>query len=141
MREEGTIDRFCFITRAICGSTSLGFGSVFIDVAKLQLLHHPVRLCQSERYKYANLTRAYFLPRFLRFPDRLIKLFEVKCSFLDKLTHSQTYRGFIYAHNAYNCTRRSRWTTRAIPKFNPNTSNVLLTNNQPYKLSYTLKQR
>ena len=39
-----------------CGSTSLGFGSVFfVDVAKSQLLHHPVRLCETERYKYANL--------------------------------------------------------------------------------------
>ena len=31
-------------------------------------------------------TRAFFL----RFPDHLINVFEVKCSFLDKLTHSQT---------------------------------------------------
>ena len=62
-------------------------------------------------------TRAFFL----RFPDHLIKLFEIKYSLLDKLTHSQTqllvsnvagkYRGFIYAHSAYNCAHRSRWTT------------------------------
>ena len=31
-------------------------------------------------------TRAFFL----RFPDHLLNVFEVKCSFLEKLTHSQT---------------------------------------------------
>ena len=83
------------ITWATCGSTSLGFGSVyfyfFVDVTKSQLLHHPIGLCETERYKYANLHGCFFL-FFLRFPDRLIKLFEVKCSFLDKFTlHGHSY--------------------------------------------------
>ena len=49
------------ITRVICGSTSLNFGSIyFVVVAKWQLLHHAVRLCETEHYKYANLHACLF---------------------------------------------------------------------------------
>ena len=46
----------------------------------------------------------FTLAFFLRFPCHLIKLFEVKCSFLDKLYYIKRLEnhGFIYAHNAYN---------------------------------------
>ena len=71
-----------------------------LGFAKLGVINMPI------------FTRAFFL----RFPDHLIKLFEINYSFLDKLTHSQTqlfvsdvagkYRGFIYAHNAGIATDR-----------------------------------
>ena len=90
--------------------------SVHCQYGQYSLTFRTLVLRQRER-PLIIFTRAYFL----RFPDRLIKLFQVKCSFLDKLTHSQTqllvsnvagkYRGFIYAHNTYNCTRRSWQTT------------------------------
>ena len=52
------------------------------NVVKWQLLHHPVRLCETDGYNKLIFTRAFVL----RFPDHLINLFEVKCSFLDKLS-------------------------------------------------------
>ena len=59
------------------GSACLGFGSAFfLDVAKWQLLHHPVRLCETERYKYANIHACF--------------LSSLPCSF-DQVVSTNTY--------------------------------------------------
>ena len=83
--------------KATHGSTTLGFGSVFFFwqcremaiIAKLRVINKPI------------FTHAFFL----RLLDHLINLFEVKCSFSNVAVN---YRGFIYAHNAYNCALPSR---------------------------------
>ena len=83
------------ITRATCGSTSLGFGSVFFFVFFVGSRNGNYCIIPSGFAKLRAInklifTRAFQGAFFLRFPDHLINLFEVKCSFLDKLTHSQT---------------------------------------------------
>ena len=45
------------ITRATTGQHESRFrlGFFFVDVAKSELLYHPVRLCETERFKYADI--------------------------------------------------------------------------------------
>ena len=62
--------------------SSVFFFCLICNVAKWQLLHHSVRLCETEGYIKLIFTRDFVL----RFPDHLINLFEIKCSFLDKLS-------------------------------------------------------
>ena len=91
-----------------CGSTSLGFGQAwvsacfcffFVDVEEWQLLHHPVRLCESERCKYADLTVF-----FIRFPDLCLR-FDQAVRPEDIVTGQWSVMSlasivvFIYAHN------------------------------------------
>ena len=71
------------ITWATCGSTSLGFGSIFFVWSRNgNYCIIPSGFAKLSVINMLIFTRAFFL----RFPDRLIKLFEVECSFLDKLT-------------------------------------------------------
>ena len=87
---QGSVLSPFHFTWAICGSASQGFLFFFNIFLIFLSMSRNGNYCivPSGFAKLTVINMLIFMRAFfLRFPDRLMKLFEVNCSFLDKLTH------------------------------------------------------